>query len=194
MSAQNESFRAQVAFLRRENAKLKAALLTDELTGLGNFRSLTEDLKKLFDENLKKSPSDESKVALLFIDVDRFKMVNQTHGHWAASKLLGTLGRRISRTIRETDHAYRYGGDEFVVLVSGHKKNIDEMAERIKNAIATKPFEVTGFLGKVHVNLTVSLGVRVLTPNDSLVQVIEEADRALFEAKRRQKIDQLQAA
>jgi diguanylate cyclase (GGDEF)-like protein len=178
--------KSQLVTLQKENQRLKAALLTDDLTGLGNYRSLRVELEKIFSEITKKIQG-TTQVALLFIDVDSFKSVNQTHGHWAASKLLGMIGRRISRAIRETDHAFRYGGDEFVVLVMGPKKNIYEMASRIQKAIASKPFEVSGFQGAVKVPLSVSLGVRILTPTDSLVQVVEEADRALFEAKKRQK-------
>ena len=194
MKTQIQKLKTDLQRLEQENSQLRQALKTDELTGLGNFRSFVQDIENSLNEVKKHSLDRAQKYALIFIDVDSFKMVNETHGHWAASRLLGLVGRRLSKTIRETDLAFRYGGDEFVILVKGRHQDIQKMVLRIKNSVASKSFSVEGFRGKQEIPLTVTTGVRVLTPDDTISTVIEEADRALFEAKRRQKKDISQMA
>ncbi len=187
--SENYKLKEQLAKLRTENEQLKRELATDPLTGLGNYKSFILDIDRQIRQLQKKVTGDATteKLSLLFIDVDAFKKVNEEHGHWAASKLLGMVGRRISKTIRENDLAYRYGGDEFVILVRTRDQDLEKMVLRIQNAIAEKSFSVTGLKGHCQVALTVSVGVRTLTNQDTRESLIEEADRALFEAKRRQK-------
>lgn len=173
----------QNQFLKNEVERLKSETLTDSLTGLGNSRRLAEDLGSLLRARLNDRANRPS---VIFIDVDRFKLVNENHGHLAASELLRLVARRLQRVLRENDGVYRYAGDEFVVILpTGGEKAARYVAQRILRAISLRPFDLKGFLGANKVSLTVSLGIRVLHPMDSVSQLLEEADKALFEAKRK---------
>lgn len=183
-SEEIETLRRENALLRRELTSLRKELATDELTGLLSARKFREHLEEVEDcvENLWRQGRTP---ALLFIDVDRFKEVNEMHGHAAAGRLLRQIGRLIAGLVRVDDKAFRYGGDEFVVLVSGGPEGARVVGERIRVAIAEHGFRVRGLKGLSRVPLTVSMGVREFRPGDTAERVLDEADRAMFEAKRR---------
>lgn len=180
-SSQVESLSEEIERLREENARLRRDLATDELTGLYSARHFRERLEECVDDMWQRGV----KPALLFIDVDHFKSINETHGHAAAGRVLRQVGRLIATLIRVDDMAFRYGGDEFVVLVSGGEEGARGAGERIRRAIEKHEFGVRGLKGFQAVRLTVSVGVRVFRNGDSTERILEEADRAMFEAKRR---------
>ncbi len=167
--------------LQKENSRLETELLRDDLTGLFNARCLRNELEACVKDLLKK----KKKPALIFLDVDHFKEINEQHGHEAAGKVLGQVGGRIAALIRANDIAFRYGGDEFVVLVSGGRSGALKVGERLRKGLARQNFHVLGLKGRAVVNLTVSLGVRVINSGDQPSQILEAADRAMFEAKRK---------
>jgi diguanylate cyclase (GGDEF)-like protein len=171
----------QLAKLREENERLRRELEFDPLTGLLSARALKERLEDCVEEAFESG----AEPALLFIDVDRFKQVNEDHGHNAAGRVLSQIGRVIARCIRADDLAFRYAGDEFVVLVSGGEAGAKLVGERIRRAIERHAFPVQGLQGRRIVKVTVSLGLRVVREGDTAAQVLAEADRAMFEAKRR---------
>lgn len=166
--------------LKAENARLLAELHSDDLTGLFNARCLRERLKEKIDEMV----ADHRQPGVLFIDVDYFKSVNEVHGHQAAGKVLEQIGRLIARVIRKGDVAFRYGGDEFVVLVSGGLDGAKLVGERVRESVAQNRFLVRGLKGAAEVQVTVSVGARVMRPHDTVKSLLEDADRAMFEAKR----------
>lgn len=167
--------------LVEENKRLKQELVTDELTGLYNARHLRAQLAQKISEGLKKG----EKPALLFLDVDHFKEINEEHGHEAAGRVLSQVGCQIAALIRGDDLAFRYGGDEFVVLVSGGREGADVVGERIRRTLAQRQFHVTGLRGPVAVRLTVSVGLCPIVDGARVEDILNQADRAMFEAKRR---------
>lgn len=172
---------AELARLRRENSRLKQELQIDDLTGLLSARSLRERLEECVVQAWRTG----AEPALLFLDVDRFKQVNEDHGHSAAGSVLTQIGRVIARCVRTDDLAFRYAGDEFVVLVGGGESGARLVGERIRRAIERQAFPVQGLRGRATVRVTVSLGLRVVRQGDTAAFVLAEADRAMFEAKRR---------
>jgi diguanylate cyclase (GGDEF)-like protein len=178
----------RLEWLEQENSELKAEIKLlrqeihrDELTGLKNARALRSELAGAMQRMKLKG----QRPALLFVDVDHFKEVNTAHGHEAAGQVLAQVGRVLASTVRASDIAFRYAGDEFVVLVSGGQKGALQVAERIRSRLARQSFEVLGLNGLAEVRITCSIGVRVLKRHDTPQQVLEQADRAMFEAKRR---------
>jgi len=170
----------EIRSLKRQNEDLRSSLHEDDLTGLYNARALRERLGEI----LSAQKTTHENMALLFIDVDRFKDVNELHGHQAAGRVLEQIGRLIGRVIRTHDIAFRYGGDEFVVLVSGGNFGARLVGERIRKSIEAHRFKVSGLQGEAHIQVTVSIGARTLKSDDTMDSLLESADRAMFEAKR----------
>ena len=166
--------------LKKQIESLEARLEVDELTGLLNGSSLRKNLQNEI-QAIKKRGGEP---ALLFLDVDHFKRVNESHGHAVGSHLLRKVGWIIQGCIRQGDKAYRFGGDEFVVIVQS-AAGARILAERIRSAVDTHGFRVKGLQGLCDLKLSVSIGVRAMNEGDTTQQLLDEADRAMFEAKRR---------
>jgi len=179
-NTESRSLRDEIQRLRMENEMLKTELNSDDLTGLYNARYLRTRLEECVGE----LQTQGRRPALLFIDVDHFKEVNERHGHLAAGKVLEQIGRLLARVVRKGDVAFRYGGDEFVVLVSGGQAGAFQVGERIRASVQSSSFAVRGLRGQDEVKVTVSVGTCVMKPGDTVVSVLENADRAMFEAKR----------
>jgi diguanylate cyclase (GGDEF)-like protein len=94
-------------------ARTQQLTITDDVTGLYNARHLYA----MLDRELEIARRDSKSLSLVFLDLDRFKLVNDAHGHLVGSELLGHAGRRIKQLCRDTDICFRYGGDEFVILM-----------------------------------------------------------------------------
>lgn len=169
----------QLTTLTLENQRLERELRTDELTGLGNARDLRERLRL----------SAQGNVGVLFLDLDHFKSINESHGHLAASGVLAAVVELLGSLVsdRSAARAFRYAGDEFVVLLPNIQQ-VDEavhFAEHVRSRVESTLFRVDGHRGKQLVRLTVSVGCRLKLAGDSAEQILAEADRALFEAKRK---------
>lgn len=146
----------------------------DALTGLANRRQVELHLGTL----LQQGPTG---VALLFIDLDGFKAVNDEHGHNAGDAVLRIVARRVLGQIREGDVAGRLGGDEFVVVAQGtSRENADELAARLDETLR-RPLRV----GDVECAISASIGVAI-APADGVtaVTLLQAADRAMYRAKR----------
>ena len=149
--------------------------ITDKLTGLYNRRYFDHFL----DFEIKRSSRQKASLALLMIDIDNFKLINDTLGHLFGDKILNKLGDIIKSIIRETDLAARYGGEEFSIVMSNTGlEEATEIAERLRKAISEYNFEIT------YRPTTVSIGI-ALYPLDStsLQDLLSNADRALYRAK-----------
>lgn len=153
--------------------------VTDALTGLYNRRYLETQLVQLIEQSV-----DRGKIlSLLTLDIDFFKSVNDTYGHDAGDRVLQEVAGRIRASVRSADLACRTGGEEFVVVLPGADIAVAEkVGERIRKAIAAKPF----MLGPgSHLTVTASLGVSSLTSaQESVEDLLKRADRALYRAKR----------
>jgi diguanylate cyclase (GGDEF)-like protein len=149
----------------------------DALTGLPNRKLLTDHFDKLMN-----SPAAAEGAALLMIDLDRFKDVNDTLGHDCGDELLIQVGRVLEDVVRGGDLVVRLGGDEFVVLVAGLAR-IDAamgLADRVRVALE-QPFRVQG----IDLDVEASIGVTTASPGQDIATVLRQADVAMYIAKRR---------
>ncbi|RKP44643.1 EAL domain-containing protein [Trinickia fusca] len=157
--------------------KLEYLASTDPLTGLPNRRAFYEEL----DERLQDALASATRVALILVDLDDFKTINDTLGHGAGDDLLKHVAIALRQAVRKTDVVSRIGGDEFAVLVEAadHKAEGLATAERIARALA-RPFDLT----RASVVATASVGVSVY-PDDAedVAALVSSADIALYAAK-----------
>ncbi|GAB2569432.1 hypothetical protein Aab01nite_07560 [Paractinoplanes abujensis] len=154
------------------------AAITDGLTGLRSRRFLEQSLHA----EAARATRSGGEVAMLLLDLDHFKSVNDTYGHGGGDRVLVELSRRLSAVIRPGDLAARYGGEEFAVLLPGaDPQAAAEIAERIRRVVAAAPFSVDE--GREH-RVTVSIGIAGLPSAAAGVdELVLAADRALYEAK-----------
>ncbi|WP_297104843.1 PleD family two-component system response regulator [uncultured Devosia sp.] len=165
--------------LRESVNNTMALAVTDELTGLYNRRYFDRHLNVM----LNKAQEQDRDVALMILDIDHFKAVNDNHGHDAGDAVLREFAARLKRNIRGVDLACRFGGEEFVVLMPDTDTGQAEaVAERVRQAIAEKPFEIGAARA---LSVTVSAGVSLNeTHADTPESLIKRADVALYRAKR----------
>lgn len=142
--------------LRKSNDELARKTITDALTGAFNRAHFDEELKSVFDQ----STGDRSPLTIIFLDADRFKSVNDTHGHQAGDAVLIEIVRRLKDTIADLGSVYRYGGEEIAVLVRGadHERGV-KIAELLRRRIAGTPFDLDTVKPGLRLPITVSLGV-----------------------------------
>lgn len=163
--------------LEKQERRLTELSITDELTGLYNRRWFTSRLSA----ELAHSRNLTLPLSLLVLDVDHFKQINDTHGHAAGDKVLAELGRQILRSIRATDIACRYGGEEFAVIMpGGDLAEAIDVANRLRRSFASLPI---GIGSKTKFHATVSIGVAELRDDDDEERLFQRADEALYRAK-----------
>jgi two-component system cell cycle response regulator len=165
--------------LRSSVAQTIEMAVTDGLTGLHNRRYLDSHLATLFE----RAGSRGRPLSLMITDIDRFKPINDTHGHAAGDEVLRDFARRLRKNVRGIDLACRFGGEEFVVVMPDTEPHVAEkVAERIRHEIESQPFAISGGTQMLHV--TVSIGVASMVPGkDSVDTLVKRADAALYEAK-----------
>nr|WP_277606049.1 diguanylate cyclase [Glycomyces sp. L485] len=179
-----KTFAGQVAvavenvLLHRQAQRLS---LTDPLTGMWNYRFMQTSLRR----EAERARRFQRPSALLAIDLDLFKAVNDTHGHPVGDQVLVELSRRITGQIREVDLAFRHGGEEFMVLLpETDAAGAAVVAERLGRAVSGRPFKVSDADGGLELRITVSVGIAVLGDHaDTASAVIAAADEALYAAK-----------
>jgi diguanylate cyclase (GGDEF)-like protein len=162
----------------RAHEEAQRLSLTDPLTGLWNYRYLRESLRR----EVERASRFGRMLAVLVLDLDHFKEVNDTYGHAAGDAVLGEFARRVRIGLREVDVAFRQGGEEFVVLLpetDAYGGII--VAERLGAAVRDRPVSIDAG-GSIPV--TVSIGVAVFPEHGKTVQeVLRAADDALYAAK-----------
>lgn len=153
--------------------QLKRLTVTDDLTGLYNQRDLFEQLPRV----LERAQRDGNACSLCLFDLDGFKEYNDTHGHLEGDRLLRTVGAVVSRTIRaRTDRAFRYGGDEFVLLLPHTSRaEAQVLVDRLRKAVSEALAGAVGF----------SAGIAEYSPGMESRDFIEAADRLMYRAKRK---------
>jgi two-component system, cell cycle response regulator len=169
--------------LREENSRLvrelRRASLVDSLTGVGNRRAFDEAIV----QEVARARRLRSSLALVLVDLDRFKDINDTHGHRGGDDALAALGARLDAVVRSADRVFRYGGEEFAILLpNAALGDALTAAERIVAAVASVPITA----GSVRLPLTCSAGVSLLRASDDPLgrDLITRADAALYESKR----------
>jgi len=168
---------SDISKLKAGEAQLHHQAHYDALTGLPNRVLLNEHLSQV----LKQTRRNKTKAALLFLDLDRFKQVNDTLGHPAGDQVLKLASERLLKAVRESDTVARSGGDEFILLLPGieERKEAGTVARKIIRALS-RPFEIEGH----HVFLGASIGITIL-PEDGEIsrKLFRNADMAMYKAK-----------
>jgi diguanylate cyclase len=167
------------ASMTREHAELAERALLDPLTGLGNRAAFEVALADAVERAVKSGTS----LAVLYCDVDRFKAINDSHGHAAGDAVLVAIARRLGEAVRSDDRAFRLGGDEFVVLLGAvtSQQTAVQLALRIERAVAA-PIDLPG--GKT-VETGLSIGAATY-PDDGMSPqaLLRRADAAMYQDKR----------
>ena len=177
----------EVEDLQRRQADLTVKVETDALTGIAN-RSKFNDLLATAIASAGKG---RGSLALLFLDADRFKSVNDTHGHQVGDAVLVELARRLSRAVGDLGQACRYGGEEFAVVAPGLDMSAaKDLAERVRAEVAASPFALAHLPdGPAALPITVSVGASVCdaaasSSPSAAADIIAAADRAVYQAKK----------
>ena len=167
----------QLAELNRLNRRFRTASLTDPLTGLPNRRHCMDRL----DAEWMAFARNEAPFAVIMLDIDRFKAVNDSHGHDVGDDVLRGTARAITGALRGEDEAFRLGGEEFMVLCrNAHENDGALVAERIRQAVEANVVDSPG----LELAVTVSLGVAGARPGvASLMSLLKAADEAVYHAK-----------
>jgi diguanylate cyclase (GGDEF)-like protein len=171
------SVRSLAKELVRSHERAQSLLGRDPLSSLPNRLLFTERL----DQELLRLPRDEGGIAVLYLDLDRFKDVNDTYGHAAGDELIKQVTQRLSDLLRGADTLARFGGDEFAIIQTGTRASQDAeaLARRILDAIG-RPFEIAG----AQVTVGVSIGIALAPENGNSHEVLMRlADTALYQAK-----------
>lgn len=180
------AFVTDVTEVRRAEAQIRDLAFSDALTGLANRRSLQTRLDQALDESTTRGTCG----ALLFLDLDNFKPLNDLHGHAAGDLLLREVARRLRAAVRHQEGVARFGGDEFVLLVTGLAPDAERaaaeacaLAEQLRVVLA-EPYRLGGPGGAIVHCCTASIGVALFGPGIAAdVDPVERADRAMYAAK-----------
>lgn len=158
-------------------SQLSRDIHVDPLTLCYNRRALDQELKKLRDFGLREG----QKFAIMMIDIDHFKEINDQYGHEAGDIVIKTFARRIKHSLRYHDRLYRYGGDEFVIIAEASEfSHVLRLANRIRHTIVNEPVHYQD----VRVPVTTSIGICSINGGGDLVDIcMRGADQALYKAK-----------
>jgi diguanylate cyclase (GGDEF)-like protein len=174
----NELLTAQARELALANKRLEQLAVTDQLTGLFNRRHFQERLPM----EMARATRHGRTLALLMIDIDRFKTVNDTFGHTAGDEVLKEVSRRILKNLRLSDLVVRYGGEEIVVLLADTgPAPAGNVAEHLRRAVYDKPVDAFG----KSIRVSISIGVAVFPSSrvNNGEELYNEADKAMYRAK-----------
>ncbi|MDD2780768.1 diguanylate cyclase [Sulfuricurvum sp.] len=160
--------------LKRYNKRLLELSITDKLTGLYNRQKTDE---KLIEEHRKMSRYETYHCSVMMIDIDMFKHINDTKGHQAGDRVLQEIAEVFKKTLRETDLIGRWGGEEFMVILSHTSlKEAEKVAWNLRKSVAEYPFTTSS-------SVTISIGVGELIPSEEVHECVKRVDTALYQAK-----------
>jgi diguanylate cyclase len=168
----------EVDQVHEKRKALEKEVLIDSLTGVANRRGLRERLKN----EMYRFQRYNQVFSLVVFDVDRFKSINDTHGHWAGDRCLKEIVKRISPILRETDLIGRWGGDEFVLIFPATSmESAAAVAERIRKLIQNTRL----VYHKNEIGMTISVGVtQALDSDQSIEMMFNRADKAMYKSKK----------
>ena len=165
--------------IKKDNKKLEKLALYDDLTGIMNRNTFTELLNK----NISRSKRTKCKLAILFLDLEKFKHINDIYGHDTGDKILIAATEKIKKNIRESDFFGRIGGDEFVICLNDINSPNDavNIAGKI-NSTFSKKINIDGIL----IDLTVSIGISIFPGDgDNAAGLLKNSDIAMYKAKQK---------
>jgi diguanylate cyclase (GGDEF)-like protein len=172
----NKVLNSQNDQLQDMNRKLEELSITDGLTGLYNHRHFWN----ILNTELSRVKLYEGDLALLLIDLDDFKRINDQFGHSVGDQLLQQIARTLKDTVRDTDIVARYGGEEFAILLPDTDKNgVENVAEKLRENVENTRFKVPET--DIMISVTISVGVSVFRGNRR--ELFNSADRALYISK-----------
>jgi two-component system cell cycle response regulator len=184
--AHQVSIQTESTQLRESNQRLVHESITDALTGARNRRHFDERLPEAFDVARLAGGA----ISVVFVDGDRFKSVNDVHGHGAGDQVLREIARRLKGVVEPAGLVARYGGEEFVAMLPNHdRRAAATLAERARRAIEAAPIRVDSIAGgAIDLPVTISVGAAAYEPSaaDALPtanHLVKAADRAMYAAK-----------
>lgn len=158
---------------RQHEQEIERVAVTDPLTGVWNRRHAQQALADSVAEARRYGPP----LAVLLVDIDRFKAINDTHGHAVGDLVLTELCQRLASNLRPSDVLARWGGEEFIIVARHCDLGAGiALAEKVRTIIARAPFDAAG-------TVTASIGVTEYRHDDSLDSLLARADQALYDAK-----------
>lgn len=171
---------SDITHIKELEHKLRYLAETDPLTGLANRRTLMDCLNHdIAAQDRYQAP----KVALFYLDLDRFKLINDCYGHDIGDSLLIEVANRLKSCLRESDLPCRVGGDEFILIIkfneADESKQLIPFTQRLLNKL-TKPLNLTS----IDIDISCSIGVAIYQPGDDAYGLMKRADQALYKAKR----------
>jgi diguanylate cyclase (GGDEF)-like protein len=173
--------RQAVDALRKSEQRYRELSITDDLTGLFNSRHFFDRLKA----EVERTNRYGHPLSLLILDLDNFKKYNDIFGHIAGDEVLEKTGEILHRSLRKTDSAYRYGGEEFAIILpeTGGRKAV-HFAERLRVAFESQVFAIRQ---EENLSVTVSIGVAQYTAKEEIATFIKQADDHMYTAKKKGK-------
>ncbi len=152
------------------------AAFTDPVTGIGNRAAMDNSLQREIDLCHRHG----TPMVLMMLDLDYFKKTNDTYGHIAGDAVLREIARSTAECVRKSDMIFRYGGEEFVVMLNNaNMEGAQNLAERIRQVIETSEYNFNGMV----IPMTTSIGLAALEKHDSVSTLLDRADKALYRAK-----------
>lgn len=162
--------------LRQTNEKLQRLATTDPLTGLLNRRALIKQARQL----RERADRQGQEIAVVMIDLDHFKRINDSYGHGAGDEVLKKLSALVKRLVRDVDIAARTGGEEFTLVLDGsNEKNAKAATERLAKQLRETTFNAD----EESFNVTLSAGVAIWPASEAFEKVMDQADELLYQAK-----------
>ncbi|OHC61735.1 MAG: hypothetical protein A3H93_12120 [Rhodocyclales bacterium RIFCSPLOWO2_02_FULL_63_24] len=169
--------RVAEAALKESETRFRELSITDGLTGLYNSRHFFERIEA----ETSRATRHQEPLCLLMMDVDNFKRFNDTYGHLEGDRALATLATAIRSVLRTSDSGFRYGGEEFVVMLPNTRiLAAATAAERLRKRFATAPIRIAS---GVTLHSSVSIGVAQFEPGENAASFIGRADKACYQAK-----------
>ena len=168
-------YKKQLQVLQKQQVALTKASNTDSLSTLYNRRFLHSE----FIDQIQCRYTPNQHLSLIMVDLDYFKQVNDTFGHLEGDKLIVHIADIIKTEIRDNDFAFRYGGEEFLIILDSDINRAKEVAENIRIKYADSDYQIDG----VPLQKSTSIGVVDYQPKDSFELAVDTADKALYRAK-----------
>jgi diguanylate cyclase (GGDEF)-like protein len=171
-----EGLERSLASLQQETSNLTERIATDALTGSLSRQRILELLTQRINEISPQHP-----VAVLMVDLDHFKHINDHYGHTVGDRVLVDVAQRMRNAVRRVNAVGRYGGEEFLIVLSDTSPEQARLVgERLRERIAVQPVNVNGY----EIPVTISVGIAFSDQTIDMLELINNADQALYRAKR----------